>query len=78
MCAVVGSLLLSGFHYRGLKVKYEIFSAGTDASYLRIVSCGCLCVGPVLAPLCCAPYVVHIRNIGLYRVYCAVVFVLCL
>ena len=26
--------------YRGLKIKCEIFSAGTDGSYLRIVSAG--------------------------------------
>lgn len=34
---IVGCLLVC---YRGLKVRYEIFSAGTDASYLRLVSLG--------------------------------------
>ena len=49
---VCSSLICSVIHYRGLKIKCEIFSAGTDASYLRLVSTGSLCVGACVAVLC--------------------------
>ena len=70
---VVGCLLFSGFCYRGLKVRYEIFSAGTDASYLRLVSLGSLCVWCLNHSAACHLYV---TGVGLCRVYCAVVFCL--
>lgn len=50
---VCSSLICSVIHYRGLKIKCEIFSAGTDASSLRLVSTGSLCVGACVAVLCC-------------------------
>ena len=66
----VGCLLFSGFRYRGLKVRYEIFSAGTDAAYLRLVSLGGLCVWCWNHSAVCYLYV---TGVGPCRVYCAVV-----
>ena len=71
---VVGCLLFFGFRYRGLKVRYEIFSAGTDASYLRLVSLGSLCVWCLNYS---AVFHLYVAGVGLCRVvYCAVVFCL--